>query len=230
MLPGLRINLYKQRWRPSWKLLLFLWTGRIIQRGRQSAGWLWWRKNYGTLLMALKLLLVGTPIGTQTSSHRGDRTLAEKWWFPVGIHKGHDRDFQWFVGNRRPQFHKRIVLCICFPVCLSASATTVESSVISGGTALMKGSGPSLARARRPLITKWRQIEMRRRDSSSSDSHCIGVMVNHMMSASSGSRMKVLIVDSGATCLLSSVGWTLAEHLVMDAQWKRQDNELLCWR
>ena len=157
--------------------------------------------------MALKLLLVGTTIGTQTSSHRGDRTLAEKWWFPVGIHKGHDRDFQWFVGNWRPQFHKRIVLCICFPACLSASATTVESSVISGGTA-MKGSGPSLARARRPLITKWRQIEMRRRDSSSSDSHCIGVMVNHMMSASSGSRMKVLIVDSGATCLLSSVGWT----------------------
>ena len=46
---------------------------------------------------------------------------------------------------------------------------------------------------------------VRRRDSSSSDSDCIGLTVNHMMSASSSSRMKVLIVDSSATFLLSSV-------------------------
>lgn len=47
---------------------------------------------------------------------------------------------------------------------------------------------------------KANKAEVRRRDSSSSESDCIGLMVNHMMSASSSSRTKDWIVDSGATC------------------------------
>ena len=44
------------------------------------------------------------------------------------------------------------------------------------------------------------KLKVRRRDSSSSESDCIGLMVNHMMSASSSSRTKDWIADSGATC------------------------------
>lgn len=51
---------------------------------------------------------------------------------------------------------------------------------------------------------KVNRAEVRRRDSSSSDNDCIGVMVNHMMLASSSSRMKIWIVDSGATCHMCS--------------------------
>ena len=47
---------------------------------------------------------------------------------------------------------------------------------------------------------KANRADVRRKDSSSSDSDCIGLMVNHMMSASSTSRLSDWIVDSGATC------------------------------
>ena len=47
---------------------------------------------------------------------------------------------------------------------------------------------------------KANRAEVRRRDSGSSDSDCIGLMANHMMSASCSSRMNDWIVDSGATC------------------------------
>ena len=65
-------------------------------------------------------------------------------------------------------------------------------------------------------------------------------MVNHMMSASSSSPMKDWIVDSGATChmwnddklfvKLRSLNQPLEVTLEMDAQWKRQGKEMLCWR
>lgn len=42
--------------------------------------------------------------------------------------------------------------------------------------------------------------EVRWRDSSSPDSDCMGLMVNHMMLASSSSQIKDCIVDLGATC------------------------------
>ena len=47
---------------------------------------------------------------------------------------------------------------------------------------------------------KANRTEVRRRDISSSDRDCIGLMVNHMMSPSSSNRMKDWIVNSGATC------------------------------
>ena len=47
------------------------------------------------------------------------------------------------------------------PKAKGPSATTVESSVISGRPA-MSGSRPSLAWTRRRPVTSWRQIEMRR--------------------------------------------------------------------
>ena len=56
---------------------------------------------------------------------------------------------------------------------------------------------------------KANRDEVRWRDSSSSDSVCIRLMVNYMMSASCSSRMKFWIVDSGCammlSCLLNSV-------------------------
>ena len=57
---------------------------------------------------------------------------------------------------------------------------------------------PSQKETRNKL--KANKAEVRRRDSSSSESDCIGLMVNHTMSASSSSRTKDWIVDSGATC------------------------------
>ena len=41
---------------------------------------------------------------------------------------------------------------------------------------------------------------MRRRDSSSSDGDCVGLMVNHVLSANSTGPLNKWIVDSGATC------------------------------
>ena len=77
VLPGLFVNLSKQRWRLNWSpwLLMCPWTGRIIQRGRFSAECHWWKKRYGTLLMVLKLLLVRRMTGTRSSSHE----KIERW-------------------------------------------------------------------------------------------------------------------------------------------------------
>ena len=47
---------------------------------------------------------------------------------------------------------------------------------------------------------KANRVEVRQRDSSSSDSDCTGLMVSQMMSASCSSQMNDWIVDSGATC------------------------------
>ena len=47
---------------------------------------------------------------------------------------------------------------------------------------------------------KVNRAEVRRRDSSSSDGDCVGLMVNHVLSASSTGRLNEWIVDSGATC------------------------------
>ena len=41
---------------------------------------------------------------------------------------------------------------------------------------------------------------MRRRDSSSSDGDCVGLMGNHVLSANSTVPLNKWIVDSGATC------------------------------
>ena len=65
----------------------------------------------------------------------------------------------------------------------------------------MSGSGPSLTSQKETRNKlKAKKAGVRQRDSSSSESDCIGLMVNHMMSASSSSRTKDWIVDSGATC------------------------------
>ena len=53
---------------------------------------------------------------------------------------------------------------------------------------------------RHNIHMKANRAEVKRRDSSSSDSDCTGLMMNHMMSASCSSPVKDWIVDSGATC------------------------------
>ena len=86
---------------------------------------------------------------------------------------------------------------------------------------------------------KANRDEVRRRDSSSSDSDCIELMVNHMMSVSSKSQVNFWIVDSGATGHMCndvklfvgrrSLNQQMERHLKMDAHWKRQEKELMCW-
>ena len=44
------------------------------------------------------------------------------------------------------------------------------------------------------------KADVRRRDSSSSDGDCVGLMVNHVLSANSTDPLNEWIVDSGATC------------------------------
>ena len=44
------------------------------------------------------------------------------------------------------------------------------------------------------------KAEVRRRDRSSSDGDCVGLMVNHVLSANSTGPLNEWIVDSGATC------------------------------
>ena len=44
------------------------------------------------------------------------------------------------------------------------------------------------------------KAEVRRRDSSSSDGDCVGLMVNHVLSANSTGPLNEWTVDSGATC------------------------------
>ena len=47
---------------------------------------------------------------------------------------------------------------------------------------------------------KVNKAEVRRRGSSSSDSDCVGLMVNHLLSGNSPGPLNEWIVDSGATC------------------------------
>ena len=50
---------------------------------------------------------------------------------------------------------------------------------------------------------KVNKTEVRRRDSSSSDGDCVGLMVNNVLSANSTGPLNKWIVDSGATCHMS---------------------------
>ena len=49
---------------------------------------------------------------------------------------------------------------------------------------------------------KVNKAEVRRRDSSSSDGDCVGLMFNHVLSANPTGPMNERIVDSGATCYM----------------------------
>ena len=64
---------------------------------------------------------------------------------------------------------------------------------------------------------KANRAEVRRRDSSSSDSDSIGLMVNHVMSASSTGRLNDWIVDSGATCHMCNDDKLFAELRSLDS-------------
>ena len=86
---------------------------------------------------------------------------------------------------------------------------------------------------------KVNKAEVRRRDSSSSDDDCVGLMVNHLLSGNSpGPSMNgSWIQEQPATCvvtiscLMSFTGcsshWKC--RWVMDKQWKQQGVALLYW-